>query len=68
MMVRVSSAFVQLLGNWDKLPDLRLMTRNDDSPHTARYHTEVLTPLSVLVFFPQVVNGVGGFPPLLALE
>ena len=67
-MVRVSSAFVQLLGNWDKLPDLRLMTRNDDPPHTARHHAEVLTPLSVLVLFPQVANGVGGFPPLLALE
>ena len=66
--VRVPSTPVQLLGNWDQLPDLRLVTCNDDPSYGSRHPPKALPPPLFLILLPQVIHVVGGFPPLLVLE
>jgi hypothetical protein len=66
--MRVSSTLVQRLGNRDQLPDLCLVTFNGDSPYTPRHRPKAPPPFLILVFVPQVINGIGDFLPLVVLE
>jgi len=66
--VCVSSTPGQSLGAGDQLPDLRLVARNKDLWYTPRHHPEAFPPSPCFILLPQVVNSVGGFPPLLVLE
>lgn len=63
----MSSTLGNFLGSGDQLPDLRLMSRNSGPLYTSRHRPEALPPLPFLVLLPQIINGVGGFSPLLIL-
>jgi len=64
----VSPTLTQLLGKLDQLPNLCLVACNNDPLYTPRHLSEAPPPFPFLILLPQVINGVGGFPPLLILK
>lgn len=66
--MRVPSTLEWWLGNWDQLPDLGLVGRDRDPPYTLRHRPKALPPFPFPVLLPQIINDVGGSPPMLVLK